>query len=205
MAPGFSTFFLRYLAHPSLVGAIVPTSLHTSRLMASFLPDEGPILEIGAGTGAVTRAIMERIHEPSELTSVEIDAELAHVFRRYFPKITLREEDAEHMMADAEEIYAAVVSGLPFTSLPRKKSHAIMRGVTQSLKEDGVFICFQYTKLKLNFFKTYFDEVDIHFSPINLPPAFVFVCRKKSELMKELRNMSFLQNANTLPSDLGRV
>jgi len=154
--------------------------------MASFLPSEGPILEIGAGTGAITRAIMERIHEPSALTSIEIDPELAHIFRAAFPKITLREEDAECIMSNANSMYAAIVSGLPFTSLPKKKSHALMRGVTQSLKDDGVFICFQYSMLKLDFFKTYFDRVDVHFSPINIPPAFVFVCRKKSELMKEI-------------------
>jgi phospholipid N-methyltransferase len=186
MASAFSTFFQRYLKNPSMIGAFAPTSLRTSRLMASFLPNDGPILEIGAGTGAITRAIMERIHEPSTLTSVEIDAELAHIFRAAFPKIILREEDAEEIMMNAKGIYAAIVSGLPFTSLPRKKSHALMRGVTQSLKDDGVFICFQYSKLKLNFFKTYFDEVSIHFSPINLPPAFVFVCRKKSALMEEI-------------------
>ena len=157
--------------------------------MASFLPSDGPILEIGAGTGAITRAIMERVHESSSLTSVEIDPELAHIFRASFPKITLREEDAEQIMMNAEAIYAAIVSGLPFTSLPRKKSHALMRGVMQSLQDDGVFICFQYSRLKLNFFKAYFDEVDIHLSPLNLPPAFVFVCRKKSELMKELQKL----------------
>ncbi|MFA5130125.1 MAG: methyltransferase domain-containing protein [Patescibacteria group bacterium] len=186
MASAFQTFFQRYLADPSKIGAIAPTSLHTARLMASFLPSDGPILEIGAGTGAITRAIVEQIHEPSRLTSVEVDPELARIFRASFPNVSLIENDAEKIMHNTHGAYSAIVSGLPFTSLPPEKTRALLNDVRESLKPDGIFIAFQYTLLKQKLFQSYFPKIDIHFSPFNLPPAFVFVCRKKSALMEEI-------------------
>lgn len=178
--PVLGTFVRQFLAHPSRIGAIAPTSRSTSRRMASFLPQEGAILEIGAGTGAITRAIIKRVQDSSRLTSVEIDPKLASIFRRAFPRVTLREEDAERVMVNAHGAYAAIVSGLPFASLPKKKSHALMKNIVESLRPDGVFIAFQYSLFKLPFFRSYFKTVEIHFSPFNLPPAFVLVCRKKS-------------------------
>jgi phosphatidylethanolamine/phosphatidyl-N-methylethanolamine N-methyltransferase len=56
------------------VGAVMPTSIHAARRMASVInPGSGrPILELGAGTGAITRAILERGVRPHQLVSVDI-------------------------------------------------------------------------------------------------------------------------------------
>jgi phospholipid N-methyltransferase len=88
--------------------------------------------------------------------------------------------------ASAAECYAAlaehgalpvdvVLSGLPFTSLPRSVTHAILQATVRSLQPDGVFITYQYSTLLRGVLQHYFPSLRItRFVLRNVPPAFVF-------------------------------
>lgn len=54
-----------------------------------------------------------------------------------------------------------------------------MDQILSSLKEDGLFIAFQYSKQMKKQLEQHFVIERICFVPRNLPPAFVYVCRKK--------------------------
>jgi phosphatidylethanolamine/phosphatidyl-N-methylethanolamine N-methyltransferase len=71
--------FLRsLLVNPKCVGAVVPSSPRLSRFIASRIdPGSTPVLEIGAGTGAITRALLEGAVDPKSLFVIERDPELA--------------------------------------------------------------------------------------------------------------------------------
>ncbi|MPN18289.1 hypothetical protein SDC9_165649 [bioreactor metagenome] len=69
-----------------------------------------------------------------------------------------------------------VVSGLPFTSLPKDVSNKILRQTKNILNKDGLFITFQYTLLKKEFIACYFEKIHIERVLLNVPPAYVLKC-----------------------------
>ena len=85
--------FLRaWLAAPLRVASVVPSGPALSRLITSeVLPDAGHIVELGAGTGVFTRALLDRGIDESDLTLVEFDMDLAMLLRRKFPRARVLE------------------------------------------------------------------------------------------------------------------
>ena len=72
-----------------------------------------------------------------------------------------------------------IVSGLPFTSLPKEISLNIFDATKKVLGEKGVFITFQYTLVKKKFFEEHFEFADCIHVMKNLPPAYVFVLKAR--------------------------
>lgn len=72
-------FFKGWQKDRKRVGALMPTSVHAARRMASVIdPASGlPVLELGAGTGVITKAILERGIKPHQLVSVEYSKDWA--------------------------------------------------------------------------------------------------------------------------------
>jgi phosphatidylethanolamine/phosphatidyl-N-methylethanolamine N-methyltransferase len=112
-------FFRHWLRHPLGIGAMLPSSLAVARAMARDLPLHRPgvVLELGGGTGVVTRTLLEAGCPPDRLVVVERAPELATVLRQRFPGIRVIEGDARdlsRLLAHHRVTrLAAVVSSLP--------------------------------------------------------------------------------------------
>ena len=70
-----------------------------------------------------------------------------------------------------------VISGLPFASLPKSVSKAILTATGKILDANGCFITFQYTLFKKKIFENYFKIKDISLEWVNLPSAFVLTMK----------------------------
>jgi len=80
--------FLKGLAKgPRSVGAIMPTSSVTARKMASVIDVASglPVLELGPGTGVITKAILQRGVKPENLVSIEYSTDFYHHLKRIMP------------------------------------------------------------------------------------------------------------------------
>ena len=170
-------FFKRFLASPIAVGAILPTSLTTARVMASPAPKDGTVLELGAGTGSITQGILEHLTDASKLTSVEIDAALADEFRKNFPAANLVVGDAEDVLRNGSG-WDAIISGVPFTVMEPAKRARMFDLVKRKLNPGGVFVAIQYSLSSKAELERQFGNVNVKFSPLNIPPAAVYVCRE---------------------------
>ncbi|RMD71061.1 MAG: methyltransferase domain-containing protein, partial [Gammaproteobacteria bacterium] len=111
-----AALFLREMfANPRAVGAAWPSSRHLARAMARGLPRnlQGQVVELGAGTGAVTAALLGRI-EGSRLTVVERSPALVHHLQRRYPRLQVIQGDAAEL-ADilGRRSVEVVVSSLP--------------------------------------------------------------------------------------------
>jgi phospholipid N-methyltransferase len=69
-----------------------------------------------------------------------------------------------------------IVSGLPFVSLPTHVSNRILEKTRSVLKQDGLFLTFQYTLLKKKYIGRYFNKIELERVLFNMPPAYVFKC-----------------------------
>ena len=147
MAEAFD-FFQAWLKNPLRVAAVVPSGKALAQLITSEIsPDTGPVIELGPGSGAFTRALIDRGVRQEDLALIEFGAEFAQALRLNYPRAcTLRMDAARLRTADIFEgrPAGAVVSGLPLLTMPPLKSAAILTGAFRKMKPDGAFYQFTY-------------------------------------------------------------
>jgi phosphatidylethanolamine/phosphatidyl-N-methylethanolamine N-methyltransferase len=150
---GTALFLKRWLRRPLAIGAVVPSGRLLAEAMAeatatNLTGRDGHVVELGAGTGEVTKALLTKGIATDRLAVVERDPELAHFLQRNFvgPRIIegdasrLRRLLAEHGVASV----AAVVSSLPLLSLPAGLVKDIVTGVFDVLPQGGALVQFTY-------------------------------------------------------------
>lgn len=144
-------FFARWLKDPRHIGAVVPSGRSLARRMAAQVdPDRpGHVLELGPGTGVITRELLAAGVAPARLVLVERDPRFQPLLRERFPAVTLLNGDAAKLrdLLAAHDVsrLAAVVSGLPMLTLPEDVQRAVLSQSFELLGEDGVFVQFTYS------------------------------------------------------------
>jgi phospholipid N-methyltransferase len=184
--PGQWLIILRELLRtPRDIGALCPSSAALANEMArpfgaSFLKS-GYLVELGAGTGPVTEALLMRGVPPSRLVVVEKSESLALCLRSRFSDVNVLCCPAEELKAEMGGLapVLAVVSSLPFRSLPPAVSVAIMSETERILAPGGLFVQFTYALLgEMPFVPKTFRKVRSKIIMRNIPPAKVEVFRK---------------------------
>lgn len=140
-------FFAAWLGNPLKVAAIAPSSAALADLITREVrPAGGPVLELGPGTGAFTRALLQRGVDEASLVLVEPDAKFAHLLQQRYPRASIHRIDAAQLArrglfgGQAE----AVVSGLPLLAMPPKQIISILTGAFDHLGPQGCFYQFTY-------------------------------------------------------------
>ncbi len=154
-------FFHRYLRDPRSVGAIAPSSPGLSLALCEpyrRCNRAVSVLEIGAGTGSVTRQLGRFLGPDDELDICEINPDFGDILERdVLSHRNYREAVAcgrvRILRHPAQEIatnrtYDYIVSGLPFTTFELEDVMAIFDVVRQCLKPGGVFSYFEYVGLR---------------------------------------------------------
>jgi len=124
-------FFRRFLAHPGRVASVFPSSQAMGRLIARQIKreDDEYVVELGAGTGSVTRAILGSGVPAEKLIVVEIDKEMAAFLRKTFPGVTVLEcsafDLAQSLPQDAVGKVGCVVSCLPSGLYPPEQQRRL--------------------------------------------------------------------------------
>jgi len=143
-------FFARWLRNPLKTGSIVPSGVALGRLMASQIDPHGSgiVVEIGAGTGAITLALLAAGVAPERLIVVERDGVLHRLLERRFPALAVLRADAATMRhelaARGIRRAAAVVSSLPFLAMGERQQKAVLADAGALLDDDGSFIQYTY-------------------------------------------------------------
>ena len=175
-------FFRSFLANPRQVGAVLPTSRWAVRDMLGManLPQARCVVEIGAGTGAYTAQILERLNPDARFLAFEIDPDLSDALSERFddPRLRVINDSAANIedYLDGAKV-DVIISAVPFTSLPENAKQDIFGEVAQVLAPEGVMVQIQYSTVMQEEFTQRFASVRRRFSPINVPPAFLYACR----------------------------
>ncbi len=174
-------FIKKFVTEPRTIGSVTPSSpqLADSMLCHVDWKKIKAIAELGAGTGVMTRAIMERMDRASELLVFEIDEELRARLRgetglEIYDDACLLPKVMSSRGVEKEDL---IVSRVPFTVIPSEAREHIVDGVSRSLAPEGVFVAFQYSLHMKSTFEKLFKHVDTRFVMMNVPPAFVYECR----------------------------
>ncbi|HLM78656.1 MAG TPA: methyltransferase domain-containing protein [Rubrobacteraceae bacterium] len=175
-------FFRSFLANPRQVGAVLPTSRWAVRDMLSManLPQARCVVELGAGTGPYTGEILKQLRPDARFLAFEIDPDLAAVLSERFedPRLRVINDSAANMENYLNGTKVdAIVSAIPFTSLLEDAKQDVFREVSQVLAPEGVMVQIQYSTVLQEELTQRFASVRRRFSPLNVPPAFLYACR----------------------------
>lgn len=169
------------LSDPRSIGSVMPSSPALARRMAAMTrwDDRTWILELGAGTGVVTQALLSRGAAAGRLLAIERSEPLAALLRRRFPAVRVVCGDAASLRQIVQKAAPrarqfAVVSSLPFRSLPQPVGAAIRGEIAGLLARGGQWTQFTYA-LSRREVPAGFMRDDSSTVWVNVPPARVDV------------------------------
>lgn len=142
-------FALGYLRHPRRVGAIAPASkaLAHAILQEVMRSAPGTLIEVGAGTGAITRALLPALTQAERFMVIERDPGFAQLLRKHFPDLEVLNLCATRL--DALDIEArcpvTVVSSLPLLSMTRDEARSCVDAMVALIESRPGSRLIQYT------------------------------------------------------------
>jgi phosphatidylethanolamine/phosphatidyl-N-methylethanolamine N-methyltransferase len=176
------TLFAHFVRSPFVIGGVVPSSRFLARAMSCEASGFESIVELGAGTGSLTRRLVAD-HPRIRLIAVERDVSLARRLARSCPQAAVR-EGCVHQHLDeigAQPARTAIVSSLPFRSLPASLASVAIATLERFLLERPAGKLIQYSYgLRAPFA---FSHPAIEWRRVervwrNVPPALVWVARR---------------------------
>ncbi|MEE9453888.1 MAG: rRNA adenine N-6-methyltransferase family protein [Paracoccaceae bacterium] len=179
-----SLFLKQFACNPSDVGAIAPSGPALAKCMARDLGQNSEnVVEIGAGTGAVSQGILNAGVAQHNLTMIELNPQFCTALAAKFPKTRVLNCMAQDMQAHGVVKASTVISSLPLLNIPGEIQKAILQTVFTILPADGKMVQFTYgPRAPIS------DELcqDLNLTVerrgktwLNLPPATVYVYRQR--------------------------
>ena len=143
-------FFKTWIDKPKALGAVLPTSSITARRMASLInPEcEDPVLELGPGTGVITKAILARGVVPASLYSVEYTEAFIPQLKSDFPGVNFFHGNAfalDDVLSDlGEQRFDTIVSAIPLLNFPVKQRVELLNNLFDRLNPGRPIVQISY-------------------------------------------------------------
>lgn len=182
---GSMLFFKKFLKHGTRVASVAPSSRSLALAMCRHVDASKPqvLVELGAGTGPVTKVIVEQMHPESTLIAVEIDEDFAEVCQNVAPKATVLTCDvtelSKHLEERGIEYVDLFMSGLPTPSLPKTVNKAVLSCLEPFSQHGTIFT--QLTVMPWVYqgmYRKMFEQVDFDLVVANIPPGGAYHCHK---------------------------
>ncbi len=175
--------FLRgFLERPKEVGSIIPSSRWMERRITrtADLAKAKLAVELGPGTGGTTKALLAAMAPDAKLLAIEINPGFCQLIQESIndPRLIVHEGSA----ADIPEALVkhdlgapdVVLSGIPFSTMPKELGLAILRSVESSLAPGGRFVAYQFRDVVHTLGKQVFGPASVQLELLNMPPMRVY-------------------------------
>lgn len=144
-------FWKAWVRRPARLGAVAPSGRSLALAMACEIPRgiEGPVVELGGGTGAITAALLHAVVRPKDLIVIEREPALCDIIEERFPGVRVICGDARDLalllQRDGVGPVRAVVSGLPLVLMSPEARRTIIAQAFAVMPAEGVFVQFTYS------------------------------------------------------------
>jgi phosphatidylethanolamine/phosphatidyl-N-methylethanolamine N-methyltransferase len=146
--PAYAQFLRGLIADPKAVSAPTPSSPTLASVIASKVDPQRPgvVVELGAGTGAVTQALLDHGVPAGRLLAVENSPYYVELLRKRFPDVKIVQGDALQFdrLLPADMPVAAVVSGIPLLHLAPAQRRAFIERALAVQPVDGLYVQLSY-------------------------------------------------------------
>lgn len=186
----WTTFFRQWMRDPLRTASIVPSGRQLAMSMAAALPhDCRSVVELGGGTGVITREVLRRGIEPQHLLVFELNVALHDLLMRRFPDVHVSCADARVLHEVMQRIgfaqawsVDAIVSSLGLLSMSVAMQREILTEAFEALRPGGRLIQFTYgpvspvSRALCNELGLYGRRICVAWK--NFPPASVYVYQR---------------------------
>ena len=175
--------FLRgFVAHPGQVGSVIPSShvLEQRLVRSARLLRARCVVELGPGTGGTTRAFLRAMPATAQLLAIELNEEFAARLRASIrdPRLIVVQGSAEAIDRCLVDYGLpapdAVISGIPFSTMPREVADRIAAEVARVLAPGGRFVAYQVRAHVADYASRYLGRARKEWELVNIPPVRVF-------------------------------
>ncbi len=185
--PKKRSFITQFFKESKMVGSVRPSSRFLMEKMLKNIDFENSkiIVELGPGTGVFTYEILKKMAPDAVLLVFELNQRFIRTLKgnikdkRAIFIYDSAEKMEEYLQKNNLENADVIVSSLPLFNFPQELRETIIQNSYKTLKNSGKYIQFQYSTQAKKMLESTFDSVEITFTPLNFPPAFVYTCEKK--------------------------
>lgn len=181
-------FFWAGLLKQEQTGAIVPSQRFLVDKMIEPIPTgyTGRVVELGAGTGALTTRLAQRCRS-ARVMAIEINPTLARALRGNLDhagingQVEVVRDSAESVLTRLKRSQNRpdyIISGIPLGNVPRDETFALIRQIEEALAPGGMYIQFQYLLVDRKKVQASFPALRTVPVLLNFPPAFIYYARK---------------------------
>lgn len=185
LSNGALAFFREFLKHPLQIGSFIPSSrfLEQRVLGVSGIGAARTVVELGAGTGGTTRAILQAMAPQARLLTIEINPR--------FHRLVSGIEDPRliaHLgsACDLEGILAqhelgapdVVISGIPFSTMSPHLGSQVLAAISAQLAPSGRFVAYQWSNRVASLCRPYLGRERMALELLNIPPMRVYQWEK---------------------------
>lgn len=179
-------FFKQFLNNKKMVGSITPSSKFLCAKMLNNIPLKSAklIIELGPGTGCFTEKIVEKMGSNTQLIVVELNSDFhQHLKDKIIhSNVHIKQDSANNIGILTKQLgfekADIIISSLPLANFPPELRNLILKSVNENLTDNGSFVQFQYSLNAYKNLKKIFHSVNLQFTALNFPPAFVYTCKK---------------------------
>ena len=172
------SFYKALFKNPKAVGAVLPSSRALARKMSTFIapPVAGLVVELGAGTGVITEALLDRGVSDDQLVLIDSSSSMTVCLQKRFPMLRVIKGDVRNLKVLLESIEGSVhsvVSSLPLLSMTETVQNEIIASLQKVLQPGARLIQFTYRIHKPSVFSRYdrFNLIKSKRVWCNFPPA----------------------------------
>ena len=179
------TFFQAFMKSPRVVASVIPSSVFLKRrvIEAAHLPDAQVVVELGAGTGGTTLSMLAALGPGGRLIAIERTADFVPVLEaiedeRFDVVHGCASSIVEQLTSRGFEGADAVISGIPFSTMPAGLCKEIAGAIRDALKPGGRFVAYQFTDWVARYMRPVMGDPVVQHEILNVPPMRVFTWEK---------------------------
>ena len=198
-------FLQGFLKRPKEVGSIIPSSRFLERriIRSAELAGAKTIVELGPGTGGITRALLHAARPDARVLVIEINPRFIAVLERMRDSRLIVHTGsaanlAEALAANGLEAPDVILSGIPFSTMQRRIGRDILRSVHDVLKIGGIFIAYQVRDRVASLGHEVFGRGSVQTEILNVPPMRVYRWRKGEAIPERRRRISHVSRKSHL-------
>lgn len=159
------------------VGSMVPSSSFLVNKMIKNIDFDHKIviLELGAGTGVITREVLSRMSGNSVLYSYENNKTFIDLLKDiHDERLIIKAENVSKLHMLKDDYFDVVISSLPLANMAKGFKNNIYSNIKAKLKNRGIYLQYQYLLFDYKRIGKSFGNCKLEFCLLNMPPAFIY-------------------------------
>lgn len=180
-------FMQQFLQHPHQVASIIPSSRFLERRIIELaaVRSAHTVVELGAGTGGTTRAILGALPPGATLLSIEINPQFCELLGRIPDARLIVHGGSAQELRETLSRYGlpapeVMVSGIPFSTMGRSAGSRILKAISSALAPGGRFVAYQVSTRVADLARPFLGPARVEVELLNVPPMRLYRWEKQA-------------------------